>query len=360
MRSGRKLILIAAGTIAFCAGSGIVRAQHTYDILVQQVSGQLVTAGCCDGAGKWQTTKKTFESEFPDDPSNPTPTDWATTNPGYGSYAAANASIPAGTQALPGSTDIFWDFMPMINNGVAQNLFYWNGKRPDGQYGTSPSDVNFGPPPLPSYTLSEYDKNGAKFSTNGTNSIVAGGDIGTTGSDGSLHRHWSFFLEDNDGNSSTSPADGVYLIADRYRMNGMLNSDPVFILFDTSNPAVPATILDSAAVPWVAQHVNMLTGVSGDFNRNGTPDAADYVMWRKTLGQTGSTQMADWNYNNQVDNGDYTVWRSHFGTPLPTNSPDLGSAAVPEPSSVWLFCLGCALALGWNLHRRRTEWRLAT
>src|SRR5205823_3934172 len=129
--------------------------------------------------------------------------------------------------------------------------FFWNGKRPDGQYGASPSDVNFGPLPLPSYTLSEFDKtNVAKFSADGTNSIKQGGDIGQTGSDGSLHYHRYFFLQDNDGNSSTSPLDGIYLIAERFRMNGVLDSDPVFIVFDTSNPALPTTVLDNAAVPW--------------------------------------------------------------------------------------------------------------
>ena len=28
-------------------------------------------------------------------------------------------------------------------------------------------------------------------------------------------------------------------------------------------------------------------GILGDYNRNGTVDAADYVVWRKTLGTTG-------------------------------------------------------------------------
>src|SRR5262245_24788108 len=46
-------------------------------------------------------------------------------------------------------------------------------------------------------------------------------------------------------------------------------------------------------------HAYLLTPVQipGDFNGNGTVDAADYVVWRKT----GGTQ------------ADYTTWRTHFG-----------------------------------------------
>ena len=347
---------VAAGIVlaAMCAGSGIARAQHSFDVVVQQAGGQLVTAGCCNGGSQWFLGKRVFVGEFPDDPSNPGSNDWATNNPGYGAFGTGSPNLPPGSAPPPGNTELFWDFMPMINNGVAQNVFYWNGKRSDGQYGTIPSDVNFGPLPGANYTLSEFDKTSAKFSADGTNSIKAGGDIGQTGPDGSLHFHRYFFLEDNDGDSGTSPPDGIYLIAERFRMNGVLNSDPVFIVFDTSNPALPISVLDDAAVPWVTQHVNMLTGVPGDFNRSGTVDAADYVLWRKTLGQSGNTLMADWNYNNQIDDGDYVVWRNHYGgLPIGGAGAGLGTVAVPEPASSWLFLLASVIT-GGNVRRRST------
>jgi len=56
-------------------------------------------------------------------------------------------------------------------------------------------------------------------------------------------------------------------------------------------------------------HVALL----GDYNHNGVVDAADYVLWRNTLGQSGSNLAADGNQNNSIDSGDYAVWRSHFG-----------------------------------------------
>src|SRR5262249_32487304 len=53
----------------------------------------------------------------------------------------------------------------------------------------------------------------------------------------------------------------------------------------------------------------------GDYNRNAVVDAPDYVLWRKTLGQTGITPFsgADGSGNGSIGPEDYTVWRSHFG-----------------------------------------------
>jgi hypothetical protein len=59
--------------------------------------------------------------------------------------------------------------------------------------------------------------------------------------------------------------------------------------------------------------------ISGDFNRDGTVDAADYVWWRDNL---------DFYYTQSA----YDVWRANFG-----KARTLGAAAgVPEPSSVAL------------------------
>ncbi|MEX2306369.1 MAG: pentapeptide repeat-containing protein [Pirellulales bacterium] len=67
----------------------------------------------------------------------------------------------------------------------------------------------------------------------------------------------------------------------------------------------------------------------GDFNHDGTVDAADYVVWRKGLGTTHTQN-------------DYTIWRAHFGQTAGTGSGATGSAsapAAPEPASLVLFLL---------------------
>jgi hypothetical protein len=62
---------------------------------------------------------------------------------------------------------------------------------------------------------------------------------------------------------------------------------------------------------------------SGDFNEDGTVDAADYVVWRKGLGTTHSQT-------------DYEVWRARFGElgDIPSAAPRLPT--VPEPSAIAL------------------------
>ena len=83
-----------------------------------------------------------------------------------------------------------------------------------------------------------------------------------------------------------------------------------------------------------------------DYNRNGVVDAADYVLWRKTFGQTGTGLLADGNGDNEVDHEDYSIWRSHFGNTAgtATGSGSLAPAAVPEPSAAWLLLIAGFLA----------------
>ena len=49
--------------------------------------------------------------------------------------------------------------------------------------------------------------------------------------------------------------------------------------------------------------------LEGDYNQDGAVDAADYVVWRDTHGQSGVGLPADGDSNNIVDDGDYQVWR---------------------------------------------------
>ena len=58
-----------------------------------------------------------------------------------------------------------------------------------------------------------------------------------------------------------------------------------------------------------------VTAAPGDYNRDGTVNAADYTVWRDNLGATGIMPLtgADGDGNGLVDAVDYQVWRSHFG-----------------------------------------------
>jgi hypothetical protein len=56
-------------------------------------------------------------------------------------------------------------------------------------------------------------------------------------------------------------------------------------------------------------------GKQGDYNNNGFVDAADYVVWRKTLGQSvlNPGDGADGDESLTIDEGDYDFWRARFG-----------------------------------------------
>jgi hypothetical protein len=74
--------------------------------------------------------------------------------------------------------------------------------------------------------------------------------------------------------------------------------------------------------------------VPGDYNGNGTVDAADYVLWRK------GDPAADSNGDTIIDQADYDFWRANFGNGGPGAGSGLGAAAVPEPTGLVLLIMG--------------------
>ena len=72
-------------------------------------------------------------------------------------------------------------------------------------------------------------------------------------------------------------------------------------------------------------------GIEGDYNLDGMVDAADYTLWRDSLGSTLNLA-ADGNQNGVVDSADYGVWASNYGQSIPAFS-QAASQAVPEPSA---------------------------
>ena len=95
---------------------------------------------------------------------------------------------------------------------------------------------------------------------------------------------------------------------------------------------------------------------AGDYNLNGAVDAADYVAWRKLLGQTGNGLAGDGNGDNQIDRRDYDVWLAHFGLGV-SSEPAVGPAtnsAVPESATFVLLLTGIlALMVAHGRPRRR-------
>ena len=79
----------------------------------------------------------------------------------------------------------------------------------------------------------------------------------------------------------------------------------------------------------------------GDYNGDGTVDAADYTVWRDAFGSSTDLR-ADGNGNGIIDSGDYDIWKSLFGATYASGSGSL--ATVPEPTSGLLLLIGLAAA----------------
>jgi endonuclease I len=74
--------------------------------------------------------------------------------------------------------------------------------------------------------------------------------------------------------------------------------------------------------------------LAGDYNGDGVVNSGDYLVWRRTDGQTGVTAYsgADGDGNGTINNADFNVWRLHFGQTAPGSGAELSSAAIPEPA----------------------------
>ncbi|WP_425398732.1 beta strand repeat-containing protein [Aeoliella sp.] len=111
--------------------------------------------------------------------------------------------------------------------------------------------------------------------------------------------------------------------------------------WDTSNLLVDGTLSISAL------------GLQGDFNGDGVVNLADYTIWRNNLGAPETALSAgSGNNSGLVDSGDYDLWKSNFGA-VAAAANAVGSANVPEPSSIVLLTAICgcgALAI-----RRRVK-----
>lgn len=104
------------------------------------------------------------------------------------------------------------------------------------------------------------------------------------------------------------------------------------------------TLNELPALPW-----SNSAPLLGDYDRNGQVDAADYVLWRNTRGQSGQNLAADGNLNGDVDDADFLIWRGHYGA---TGAAAL-AATVPEPT-VWLIACGALVVYTWRCRPTRS------
>jgi hypothetical protein len=80
-------------------------------------------------------------------------------------------------------------------------------------------------------------------------------------------------------------------------------------------------------------------GLAGDYNGDDVVNAADYVVWRKSIGTTDG----------------YNLWRDHYGSTGGSGAGGNAQAAVPEPTAMLLLFVG----LG-SIATRTSRFRLVS
>lgn len=76
---------------------------------------------------------------------------------------------------------------------------------------------------------------------------------------------------------------------------------------------------------------------TGDFNSDGSVDAADYAVWRDTLYDNTPGRPGDMNSDGDIDEHDAVIWRSQYGVAGDGWSADLNSDAVVDAAdyTIW-------------------------
>lgn len=106
---------------------------------------------------------------------------------------------------------------------------------------------------------------------------------------------------------------------------------------------------------------NPQTFLSGDYNRDGEVNAADYVLWRDILNQSvANGSAADGNWDGVITQADYDLWRNSFGVASIGSSTEYRqeSSNVPEPNPGLAVVLFYALAL-YSISQPRKRTRQA-
>jgi hypothetical protein len=79
----------------------------------------------------------------------------------------------------------------------------------------------------------------------------------------------------------------------------------------------------------------------GDYNSDGSVDAADYVVWRKSVGADGLPNRGPL-IRGPVGAADYDFWRQNFGAVAAASG---ATAAIPEPAGAVLLVIGGLAAI---------------
>jgi hypothetical protein len=159
---------------------------------------------------------------------------------------------------------------------------------------------------------------------------------------------------------SINAGTGIFTPTVGQQFSVLSSSNTINGAFDTTTTT---SVVSGTLVEWQVQQsassvtlqATALTELlAGDYNGNGVVDAADYVVWRDTLGSIYLE--GDGDRNGMVDANDYAVWRANFGRMTGATAGLPSSASVPEPPSLLLLLLAGVLSKPFIRAPRRDDW----
>jgi hypothetical protein len=123
-------------------------------------------------------------------------------------------------------------------------------------------------------------------------------------------------------------------------------------------PAIGGALAWNTSQLYTSGILSVVSGLPGDYNNNSIVDAADYTVWRDSLGRTGTGLAANGDDTGAsagvIDQADYNIWKANFGNHAGPGAGSASSAAVPEPSALLLAIIACILLWTERGQRRTT------
>jgi hypothetical protein len=145
----------------------------------------------------------------------------------------------------------------------------------------------------------------------------------------------------------TSPMPvGAFGFFARLTSNVYNPSEPFLIVINNINHITESSdyshMLDAA----LAINAAAAAGIPGDYNNDGTVDAADYTVWRNHFGELSEANIhQNGDGANGIDLADYAWWKERYGTLVNSTGAGGVAASIPEPKSHDLAWLAAILAI---------------
>ena len=308
-------------------------AQHI-DVLPQVIDGKIAIGAADYDNNIWTIGQRVFQRQLL--------SNFRANDPGFTALATGNPLLESGVLGFPANHNVYFDLLPMRIGSVKSNLFFWDGTDLGGN-GLSVDDVQLVLPPA-GVTWNIFDDGFNLFTAAATDAVVPGGLLQQTSFDinpgdgidtGTLHNHLLMRVDDGDGNTQTTPPQGVYMAALQLRAMGFETSDPFLFVHRTSS--LSNEVRDLAA-EWADLNFESMCALPGDYDFDGDVDGRDFLAW-----QRGESPMP-------LSLEDLAEWQDGFNTGF----LQANFSAVPEPTTGGLVVISLLLLFG-RIVRRHNE-----